>query len=318
MLRKEQNDLLTQTGPGTPSGKLFRSYWLPALLAEELPDNDCPPVRVKLLSERLLAFRDSARPARPDRRVLRPSRRLAVVRPQRGSRLALPLSRLEIRRHRPVHRGSVRAGGERLLPAGQAQILSAGRARRRAVDLYGRARKAAAAAGVGVRHRSRRAPLRRQAHPGIELAAGDGGRHRFEPRVVPAPRRSQHRSAVQGRQGQPVQHGGLAAGVRGGRERRRPLHRRPPQCRERPLLLAHHPVGDAVLHHDRAARQPFGPRPFLDPDRRRELLDLELRLSPDPRTHRRRGRGDAATARASTSNSCPAPSARSPTRTTTT
>jgi phthalate 4,5-dioxygenase oxygenase subunit len=60
MLRKEQNDLLTQTGPGTPGGKLFRSYWLPALLAEELPGNDCPPVRVKLLSERLLAFRDSA------------------------------------------------------------------------------------------------------------------------------------------------------------------------------------------------------------------------------------------------------------------
>ena len=59
MLRKEQNDLLTQTGPGTPGGKLFRSYWLPALLAEELPGNDCPPVRVKLLSERLLAFRDS-------------------------------------------------------------------------------------------------------------------------------------------------------------------------------------------------------------------------------------------------------------------
>jgi phthalate 4,5-dioxygenase len=59
MLRKEQNDLLTLTGPGTPCGKLFRSYWLPVLLAEELPDNDCPPVRVKLLSERLLAFRDS-------------------------------------------------------------------------------------------------------------------------------------------------------------------------------------------------------------------------------------------------------------------
>jgi phthalate 4,5-dioxygenase oxygenase subunit len=59
MLRKEPNDLLTLTGPGTACGKLFRSYWLPVLLAEELPDNDCPPVRVKLLSERLLAFRDS-------------------------------------------------------------------------------------------------------------------------------------------------------------------------------------------------------------------------------------------------------------------
>ena len=59
MLRQEQNDLLTQTGPGTPAGRLFRSYWLPALLAEELADNDGPPVRVKLLSERLLAFRDT-------------------------------------------------------------------------------------------------------------------------------------------------------------------------------------------------------------------------------------------------------------------
>ncbi len=59
MLTKEQNALLTQTGPGTPMGELFRRYWLPALLAEELPENECPPIRVKLLSERLLAWRDS-------------------------------------------------------------------------------------------------------------------------------------------------------------------------------------------------------------------------------------------------------------------
>ena len=59
MLRKEQNDLLTQTGPGTPMGQLFRSYWLPALLASELAENEGPPVRVKLLSERLIAWRDT-------------------------------------------------------------------------------------------------------------------------------------------------------------------------------------------------------------------------------------------------------------------
>ena len=40
-------------------GLLFRSYWLPAVLASELPENECPPVRVKLLSERLVAWRDS-------------------------------------------------------------------------------------------------------------------------------------------------------------------------------------------------------------------------------------------------------------------
>src|SRR5262245_14530958 len=59
MLRREQNDLLTQTGPDTTMGRMFRCYWIPALIADELPENECPPVRVKLLSERLLAFRDT-------------------------------------------------------------------------------------------------------------------------------------------------------------------------------------------------------------------------------------------------------------------
>ncbi len=59
MLTKERNDLLTQTGPGTPMGAVYRCYWIPALLAEELPEPDCPPVRVELLSEKLVAFRDT-------------------------------------------------------------------------------------------------------------------------------------------------------------------------------------------------------------------------------------------------------------------
>jgi len=59
MTTPEQNDFLTRTGPGTPMGNLFRRYWIPALLASEVPEPDCPPVRVKLLSERLLAFRDT-------------------------------------------------------------------------------------------------------------------------------------------------------------------------------------------------------------------------------------------------------------------
>src|SRR5207237_708391 len=58
-MRAEQNELLSRTGPDTPMGKLFRRYWLPALLAEELPEPDCPPVRVKLLGEKLVAFRDT-------------------------------------------------------------------------------------------------------------------------------------------------------------------------------------------------------------------------------------------------------------------
>ena len=45
--------------PDTPMGRMFRSYWIPALLTDELPESECAPVRVKLLSERLLAFRDT-------------------------------------------------------------------------------------------------------------------------------------------------------------------------------------------------------------------------------------------------------------------
>jgi len=59
MLTYEQNELITRTGPATPMGDFLRRYWIPILLAEELPENECPPVRVKLLSERLLAWRDS-------------------------------------------------------------------------------------------------------------------------------------------------------------------------------------------------------------------------------------------------------------------
>jgi phenylpropionate dioxygenase-like ring-hydroxylating dioxygenase large terminal subunit len=59
MLTQQHNALVTQTGPGTPMGRLLRRYWIPFLLSDELPQPECPPVRVKLLSERLLAFRDS-------------------------------------------------------------------------------------------------------------------------------------------------------------------------------------------------------------------------------------------------------------------
>jgi phenylpropionate dioxygenase-like ring-hydroxylating dioxygenase large terminal subunit len=58
-MKAEQAELLVRTDPGTPMGELFRRYWLPALLSEELPEADCPPVRLKLLGERMVAFRDT-------------------------------------------------------------------------------------------------------------------------------------------------------------------------------------------------------------------------------------------------------------------
>ncbi len=59
MLSPEDNELITRVGPGTPMGALFRQYWLPTLLASELPEPDCPPIKVRLLGEDLVAFRDS-------------------------------------------------------------------------------------------------------------------------------------------------------------------------------------------------------------------------------------------------------------------
>ena len=38
MLSQEENELLTRVHAGTPMGRLFRRYWIPALLAEEIPD----------------------------------------------------------------------------------------------------------------------------------------------------------------------------------------------------------------------------------------------------------------------------------------
>lgn len=59
MLTPEKNSLLTASDHDTTMGQYLRRYWIPALLAEELPEPDCPPVRIKLLGEELLAFRDT-------------------------------------------------------------------------------------------------------------------------------------------------------------------------------------------------------------------------------------------------------------------
>jgi phenylpropionate dioxygenase-like ring-hydroxylating dioxygenase large terminal subunit len=60
MLTVAENELLTRTDPGTAMGETMRRYWIPALLAWEIPEPDCPPVRVQLLGEKLVAFRDTA------------------------------------------------------------------------------------------------------------------------------------------------------------------------------------------------------------------------------------------------------------------
>src|SRR5438105_13189010 len=55
MLAREENERVTRVGRGTPMGEAMRRYWIPALLAWELPEPECAPVRVKVLGEELVA-----------------------------------------------------------------------------------------------------------------------------------------------------------------------------------------------------------------------------------------------------------------------
>lgn len=59
MLTREENDLLCRVEGDAPMGRLMRRHWIPALLSEEIAEPDGKPVRVRLLGEDLVAFRDS-------------------------------------------------------------------------------------------------------------------------------------------------------------------------------------------------------------------------------------------------------------------
>jgi phthalate 4,5-dioxygenase len=59
MLTEQESALLTPVGPGTPMGTMMRRYWVPAMLAEEVAERDGTPIRVRLLGENFVAFRDS-------------------------------------------------------------------------------------------------------------------------------------------------------------------------------------------------------------------------------------------------------------------
>src|SRR3954447_17540656 len=130
---------------------------LPSLLAAGAPRRGIARARLpsgarahaRRKADRIPRF---AEPPRPDGRVLRASRRIALVRPQRGKRPALSLPRLEVRLHRPVRGDPVGVGQPASLPAHEAEELSAGRARRRAVGLPGPGREPAAAAGARMGH----------------------------------------------------------------------------------------------------------------------------------------------------------------------
>jgi phenylpropionate dioxygenase-like ring-hydroxylating dioxygenase large terminal subunit len=59
MLSTERNLFMTRVGRGQPMGELLRHFWLPLTLSEQLPERDGDPVRLRLLGEDLVVFRDT-------------------------------------------------------------------------------------------------------------------------------------------------------------------------------------------------------------------------------------------------------------------
>ena len=152
MLSREENELLTRTNADTPWARLARRYWLPALLSEELPEPDGAPIRVKLMGERLVAFR------RTDGQVglvgeFCPHRGASLVLARNeDNALPLHLPRLadRLRRHRAGH--AYRKGSQRLQRSPAPGRLSDPRSGRHGVDVHGSARDATAVSSVSMEY----------------------------------------------------------------------------------------------------------------------------------------------------------------------
>jgi phthalate 4,5-dioxygenase oxygenase subunit len=59
MLTHEENTILCRVEGDAPMGRLMRQHWLPVCLSEEVDEPEGKPVRVQILGERLVAYRDS-------------------------------------------------------------------------------------------------------------------------------------------------------------------------------------------------------------------------------------------------------------------
>ena len=190
MLSAADNELLARVGPGTAMGNLMRQYWMPAMRSDELPSPDCPPLRVRLLGEDLIAFRTTSGDSRPDAERLPAPRRLDVLRPQRRRRPALRLPRLEVRRRRQLRRHAVGAGRVQLQDQGARHAPTP------------RTSAAASSGPTWARaRRRRRCPTSKptcsttarraiyDALPRVQLDAGLRGRDGHRPRGLPALRR---------------------------------------------------------------------------------------------------------------------------------
>ena len=320
MLRKEQNDLVTQTGPGTADG--------PAVSLAIGP-RSCSPRSFPRTTARRCGSRCCRSASSPSATAAAryglidefcpAPRRVAVVRPQRGVRPALPLSRLEVRRDRPVRRGALRARGERLRQEDQAAgpipwssaaaccgpIWGRPSTSRRCRNGSSRwCRASSASSRSGCRNAT---GCRRWKAASIPATSPSCIAATSTPiRCSRAPRAINTISATRGRCSRWSRApGGLYIGARRNAENGNYYWRITQWVLPSFTMIA--PRGGHTVHGH-----------FWIPIDDENCWAWSYDYHPDPRDHRRRSARRWRTARACTANTCPGPTGRSPTRTTTT
>ena len=125
-------------------GDLLRRFWIPFLQPQELPGPDCDPVRVTLLGERLVAFRDTDGSYGLISNLCAHRNADLFFGRNEENGPALHLPRLEVRRERQLRRHAFRGRGQHLQGQDQAALLPGAGSRRRPLDLHGPAGAAAA------------------------------------------------------------------------------------------------------------------------------------------------------------------------------
>ena len=167
-------------------GELFRRFWMPACLSEEIPSADCPPVRVKLLGESLIAFRDSNGTRGVGRLVLPASgaRRCSLARNEEcGIRCVYHGWKFDVS-GACVDMPNTPEGEsykDKVTLAAYPCFDAAGMG----VGVPGAEGERAASAGLRLDDPAAGPDLRAEVPPSLQLLPGAGGRLRPEPRRVP-------------------------------------------------------------------------------------------------------------------------------------
>ena len=186
MMTPEENDLLCRVEGDAPMGQIMRRHWIAACLSEEVAEPDGAPVKVRLLGEDLVVFRDSkGRVGVLDEYCSHRRASLVFARNEEcGLRCLYHGWKFDVDGN-VVEMASEPATQPHPGP-GQAQSLSGARGRRLRVGLYGPARGDARIRSAGFRADAGRARQRHQGAGALQLGADPRGPDRLGAFLEPA------------------------------------------------------------------------------------------------------------------------------------